>query len=443
MSAQHPPSPLAHRNARFVQSMIKRFGEKKWLGSKLAAKLQAHADTCYRVIIAVLLVLLMTQLVGQNGGNPQPLESGFVERRGGGGGGVGAARTSSTVRRMAPVSISGAGAPALRLIVLTAGTRHDSLRRLLESACALLNDGDRIDMDVWIDLPPGVWHRGSINERRVLAKDIENLARNGTYRNGVVRAHVWSRPVGLVGQWMDAWDASIPGGLGADTPEIGLYLEDDVEISPLAWRWLKAAYAQYSDDPRVAGFSLQRLESCAYKKCPPEFVRGGPDNGGGGFLYPLLGTWGFAPTARSFAEFRKWYYALDRATFKPYVDGILTTDRYKRISSKTSMQNAVKHMWSMYHVKYTDTHDDKYTVYVKCKGGAALAISYEEPGLSAAVAEEVAGGKSAPKPPPPPPPLLTEWDADLLRFSSDPIVLTYNGTINATSHAATGGELLG
>jgi hypothetical protein len=150
-------------------------------------------------------------------------------------------------------------------------------------------------------------------------------------------------------------------------------------------------------------------------------------------LYPVIGTWGFVPVARTFAEFRKWYYSLDRTTFKPYVDGVLPTDRYKRISSKTSMQNAVKHIWSKYHVKYTDAHEDKYTVYVNCKNGAALAISYEEPGRNDSVGDALAAGKNTEAQPPP---LLTEWDVELLGFSANLVVLTYNGTSNATaSHA--------
>jgi hypothetical protein len=422
-------SPLLYRHASLVQKTLAQFSHRKWLAARFS-QLQWRAEFRNRLIMGLLALLLVTQLMCWNEKHAKLDASKLTDSRGlGVNGGV-----MPEQHTVGWTSSKGAG-PALRLIVLTAGTRYESLRRLLESACALLNDGDRIDMDVWIDLPSGVWHRTTIAEHRALAKDIETLGRNGTYRHGVVRAHVWSHPVGLVGQWLDAWDASVPGGLMSDTREIGLYLEDDVEISPLAWRWLKAAHAQYSDDPRVAGFSLQRLESCAYKKCPPAFVRGGPDNSVGGFLYPVIGTWGFAPVARSFAEFRKWYYSLDRAAFKPYVDGILPTDRFKRISSKTSMQNAVKHMWSMYHVKYTDTHDDKYTVYVKCKNGAALAISYEEPGLNDSVADALAAGKQKP-PSAPPPPLLTEWDVELLGFSANPVVLTYNGTINATASQA-------
>lgn len=326
-------------------------------------------------------------------------------------------------------------APALRLLVLTTGTRPVSLNRLLDSACALLSDGDRIDMDVWIDLPSGIWHTNSVAERRALAMDIENLGRNGSYRQGRVRAHIWPKHVGLAGQWLDAWHASLPGGLTRATREIGLYLEDDVEISPLAWRWLKAAHSAYEGESRVAGFSLQRLETCATKKCAPGFASGGPDNTGGGFMFPAIGTWGYAPTARSFASFREWYYGQDRSTLKPFVDDILATTRFKRITSKSSMHNAVKHMWSMYHLKYTDTHEDKYTVYVKCKHDAALAISYDEPGLlnddrdaSPAIADGVETAPRRAPSPPQLPPLLTEWDPDLARCDAEPVVLDYNGT---------------
>lgn len=213
----------------------------------------------------------------------------------------------------------------MRAVVITGGTRLASLNRLLHSLCLLVSDGARIDTDVWIDVPPGVVPAHVLAERHALKADIEQLGKNETYRNGAIRAHIWDRHMGLRGQWLDAWHASLPGGLREDTQEIGVILEDDLELSPFAWRWLKAAHVVYAANPRVAGFSLMRVELCA-ARCPN--LDGGPDNAGGAFFYPVVGTWGYAPTAKSFARFRRWYYSLP-PDFKPYVDGITPTDWYQ------------------------------------------------------------------------------------------------------------------
>jgi hypothetical protein len=79
---------------------------------------------------------------------------------------------------------------ALRLVVITGGTRVDSLYRLLESLCNLKNDGDRLDLDVWIDVTEDVPPESELREKKLMAADIVTLGKNGTYGHGVVRAHI-------------------------------------------------------------------------------------------------------------------------------------------------------------------------------------------------------------------------------------------------------------
>ena len=42
----------------------------------------------------------------------------------------------------------------------------------------------------------------------------------------------------------------------------------------------------------------------------------------------------------------------------------------------------------MHHIKFTDTHEDKYTVYVKCLGGGTLSLNHRELGLNYAEKQE-------------------------------------------------------
>jgi hypothetical protein len=63
-----------------------------------------------------------------------------------------------------------------------------------------------------------------------------------------VHVHLQEEHVGLYGQWIDSWTLK--------PREVTLYLEDDLDLSPHAWTWLKA-YKKYHHEPGVMGFSLR------------------------------------------------------------------------------------------------------------------------------------------------------------------------------------------
>jgi hypothetical protein len=314
------------------------------------------------------------------------------------------ALTSDTIRQPAfahkPV--------ALRFVIISAGSRLGSLYRLLHSLCLVLNEGDRLDLDVWFDIPEMKDPALAAKDLEPLTNDINRLGLNGTYRHGYVRARAWNRHMGLRGQWLEAWPESIPGGLKEDTKEVGLILEDDLELSPYSWRWLKAAIAAYGSEERVAGFTLQRASLCA-AKCP-NIVVGGPGKGAGGaFLYPLVGTWGYAPTAKSFSRFRQWYYSLP-LEFKPYVDGLSPTEWYRNFEKKGTEK---LRMWTMHHIKYTDTHPDRYTVYPNYyKDNSTFSANHRESGLNFNGKEKQGSTHD----------LLLEWDDDYVQFAKSPVV---------------------
>lgn len=304
---------------------------------------------------------------------------------------------------------------ALRFVVISGGTRIASLYRLLSSVCLVLNEGDRLDLDVWFDIPEGVDYFSASAELKQVTSEIVQLRRNGTYRHGQIRAHIWHQHMGLRGQWLEAWHMSIPGGLHEDTREIGLILEDDLELSPYSWRWLKAAFEAYGDDERVAGFTLQRAGLCL-AKCPNIEI-GGPENAGGAFFYPLVGTWGYAPTAKSFTRFRAWMQSLP-ADFKPYVDGLTPTDWYKNFDKKGT---AKQRMWTMHHIKYTDTHVDRYTVYPRYGGNFTFSANHREAGLNFDGHQKQGPVHE----------LLTEWDPAYIQFAKNPYIWNYSAVVTA------------
>jgi hypothetical protein len=305
--------------------------------------------------------------------------------------------------------VTSGSVPVLRAIVMTGGTRVASLNRLLRSLIDADSMGDRIDIDVWIDVPNSDHSSAEYLEREAIAKDVRALKTNGTYTHGEVRAFVWGSPSGLRKQWLETWDRSTPCGMGEWTSEVGLILEDDLELSPHFWRWLKGAHAAYGKDPRVAGFTLQRASLCA-KMC--DDLLGGPKQSPAAFFYPLVGSWGYSPTVAHWIRFRKWYYDFIQTAEKPYVDGLKPTEWYRSFEKAGT---AGTRMWTMHHIKYADTHEDKYTVYVKCPNNRTLSQNHLEAGINYATKRPSDHER------------LLEWDDSLLKFPKSPIELDWGG----------------
>jgi len=305
--------------------------------------------------------------------------------------------------------VAAGAAPALRAIVMTGGTRVASLNRLLKSLAETDAMGDRIDIDVWIDVPTSDHSSAEYLDREALAKDIREFKSNGTYTHGNVRAFVWGSPSGLRKQWLETWDRSTPCGLGEWTSEVGLILEDDLELSSHFWRWLKGAHGAYGKDPRIAGFTLQRASLCA-KMC--DDLLGGPTQSPAAFFYPLVGSWGYSPTVAHWMRFRKWYYDFVKTSEKPYVEGLKPTEWYRSFEKAGT---AGKRMWTMHHIKYVDTHEDKYTVYVKCPENRTMSQNHLEAGINYATKRPSEHER------------LLQWDDALLRFPKSPIELDWAG----------------
>lgn len=241
----------------------------------------------------------------------------------------------------------------LRVIVL-ACQRPGALSILLDSLSDLLLDGATASLEIWVDrLKNGSIHAATLD-----------IARNFTWKGGVTRVHVWPRHVGIYGQWIDTWCplnfSSSPNVSG----EMAIILEEDLVVSPHAWRWLRAAKNAFRLRPNVAGYSLQSANvlSANGKR------RLSTNRGHTAFAYRLFGTWGFAPHPARWREFRAWFHEIQdnntraaskiETVFKPYVDGIMMTEWYKSFE-KVNKQDS---MWSMWFIYFTNMLK-LYTVY--------------------------------------------------------------------------------
>ena len=170
---------------------------------------------------------------------------------------------------------------------------------------------------------------------------------------------MWPSHVGIYGQWIDTWCPP------PTTDEAALILEEDIIVSPYAWRWLKSVRKAFGQRQDVAGYTLQSemlLSSVTGKplKTVEQHMA---------FAYRVIGTWGFSPHPRRWAEFRNWFYWIKQTysnisvngtllSFRPYVDGIVMTKWYKLFESAGKQDT----MWSMWFIYYTDARK-LYTIY--------------------------------------------------------------------------------
>lgn len=109
----------------------------------------------------------------------------------------------------------------LRIIVMTF-SREKSLTTLLTSLNKLETDGATVGLEIWIDR----------DKKQQVYKPTVDAANAFVFALGKKRVHVQQRHVGIYGQWIDTW-RPLEG-----SQELALMLEDDLSVSPYAWRWV-------------------------------------------------------------------------------------------------------------------------------------------------------------------------------------------------------------
>lgn len=252
-------------------------------------------------------------------------------------------------------NVSDVATRPFQVIVLTYD-RPASLQRCLESTRKAEYDGKRIDLAVWVDRST----EGVVND------DVIKTARDFAWPHGTKTVHVWNWHVGIWGQWIDSFEAT-------DDNDSAVILEDDLELSPFYFRWLQGARNAYGKRNDVFGYTLQRGTLRAMQTGFGN-RRLSINSKEKAFFYLLVGSWGYAPEARVWREFRKWFHEKTcTPEYKPYVEGLVPTKWYKRDETRRSM-------WTMWHIRYA--HDHKlYTVYANLADGKTLAANWREKGL--------------------------------------------------------------
>ena len=257
-------------------------------------------------------------------------------------------------------------ATQLRIIVLTMN-RKESLERLLKSLHISEYGHDIVNIDIWIDVA---------QNNSTVDLDVLELCNKLIWKHGSKAIHVHNQNAGLREQWLKTWNMSLNGNLTETTNEIALILEDDIEISPVFWHWLKIAHKKYGHSTDVAGFALQRdPATLAFPQRQLVPI-------GSAFMYNFVGSWGFSPTARHWTRFSTWAseFIRNEANVKPYVPGTVFTSWYKQFEKKGRCPGK-NCMWTILHAKYCSLHHDRYSVYVNLPYRQALSINHREIGI--------------------------------------------------------------
>ncbi|CAA6661966.1 unnamed protein product [Spirodela intermedia] len=247
--------------------------------------------------------------------------------------------------------------------------RIESLRRCLRSLSGADYGGDRVNLHVFVDhfrtVAPG-------NDSDLLdhmlqeARRILQFVDGFSWQYGEKMLHYRTSNAGLQTQWLEAW---WPGS----DDEFAFVVEDDLEVSPLYYKFLKRLIINYYYDssnfsPSIYGVSLQR----------PRFVPGKHgnklrlDNETSLFLYQLVGTWGQLLFPKPWKEFRLWYDEHKSKGIPPILEGMVTNGWYKKMGEK---------IWTPWFIKFIHSRG-YFNIYTHFSEERALSISYRDPGVN-------------------------------------------------------------
>ncbi|XP_050236316.1 uncharacterized protein LOC126686320 [Mercurialis annua] len=253
------------------------------------------------------------------------------------------------------------------LIKVLAFNRIDSLSRCLHSLANANYEGDIVHLHVYIDHFPFANAsfdvlEGKLQEAHRILEFVDGFHWN--FGNKLV--HYRTGNVGLQAQWLEAWWP------GSDN-EFAFVVEDDLEVSPLFYKFVKAVINNYyyngsGSNPSIYGVSLQR----------PRFVPGKHgnklqlDSGTNLFLYQLVGTWGQILFPKPWKEFKLWYDWHKSKDIKPFLDGMVTNGWYKKMGER---------IWTPWFIKFVHSRG-YFNIYTNMGHERALSVSHRDTGVN-------------------------------------------------------------
>ncbi|KAK3587753.1 hypothetical protein CHS0354_042711 [Potamilus streckersoni] len=283
----------------------------------------------------------------------------------------------------------------LRIISIV-GNRATSLKRLLNSLNNASYFEDIVVLDIWIDRS---------KDGKVDTQTLE-VANSFQFQHGIKSIHVQPTHAGVYGQWIYSWDVS------DHSPEIAVILEDDIEVSPFFYKWLKIVHTKYDSYDNINGYSLHgRCENHALIAPRNKYIHVPKNNTV--FLYPAFNTWGFSPHTKHWMHFVNWVTLKSNdTTFKPSVANIEPTIAYEIARSRGTVANN----WDFLHLYHAYVHK-LFTIFPNIQGDNGFAVHWKEKGLH--YPENIDRRPSGD--------LLRDWSPDIESLPDNPIYLDFAG----------------
>ena len=295
----------------------------------------------------------------------------------------------------------------LRIIVMTYN-RPESLQRCLDSMADLVIDGYSVAMDIWIDQSKS----GQVDMKTV------RVATSYHWRHGPVTVWIHGRHVGLYGQWINTWRPVMRNGKATDE-ELALFVEDDVDISPYAFRWLRHLNKVYFNRTDIACYGLQD-NNALVSQGKRKFLNGPKSDTV--FLYGIPGTWGMAPHPARWAEFQDWYEIQKNiSNFHPYVPkAAVHTSWYKHFEKRNRQDT----MWTMWFIYFLNKFD-LFAIYsniptYSSSPNSSLTSNRREAGMH--FPDKIQDASLIPK-------LMVHWNESYVNFPKKPVTYGFDGKV--------------
>ncbi len=294
-----------------------------------------------------------------------------------------------------------------RIIVL-AYNRPKSLKKCLNHLQNIQLDGATTHLDIWVDRNA----QGEVDQQTL------EVAQGCHWKPGMSQVHIQETHAGVEGQWIDTWCPQ------QQTKEIALILEDDTDVSPFAYRWLKAARNHFYWRKNIAGYSLQDYHTqIGYKDGPDQFLLSPKDSPV--YLWRRHGNWGFAPHPEQWHKFQTWYHERKQnKSLHPFVP----RDIFTMASWNSNIKrNLTGRIWSYWFIHFTDrnnlwTVSSNLRTFISYTQGrhnlnASLTCNRREPGMNHGVDKIVSSeGK-----------LITHWDNSFVKWPKQIKMFDYDG----------------
>lgn len=228
----------------------------------------------------------------------------------------------------------------LRLIILTYN-RWESLNTTLGLLDHLLLDGHKSSLEIFIDRSKS----GHVHNKTL------EVAKAFKWSKGPTRVHVQRQHTGIYGQWVDTWRPQ------PNSSELAIYIEDDVDMSPFAYRWLQAAHRKYGHFTDISGYCIQDDNVPIVRgkhmvkdvfKVKKDFLRKYP-----AYFYRVAGSWGYAPHPVTWVKFQDWFHGPAKEISHPYVANAKLNTQWYKVFEK---QKRADSMWTMWYIYFTNAN---------------------------------------------------------------------------------------